>query len=481
MKFKHKSLSFFLIIVLCLTVFTGCIQESTTKDEITVDIKTAVLEHMASVQSVKTHITLDMKAHMGMQGSENAHTASLGSDISTQMTVSPLALHTESFSRITVDGTHTRDDREYYIVERGEEMFRYDYVNDDEWKLSTLTRADALAVPCQTGLIYDWNTFLSHLHDDALIEVINDKSCLRLSGEVPAALLQELFGKNVFDSFMYSAEMLLADMIPCMLYVDSETYYPEQVVLTFTNSFIVSDMVIDTAVATVNYSKWNEIPEIEVPKRVEVVAIDTELDFYNSFYTWSLFSPYIKVEETKDVEDADDTIPPVNSSSLESQADWSTFQVRLDGNIIQLPILYSDIEKAGYIIDVFYNSSILDTNMYMESIPLKKGSDTLYCTFVNTDDVPQQITSCYICAIDLSVENNTAAGIEICLPGNVALGTSRDALISAYGEPDILNIGFSRDTYIWNGSQASERFLAEVNPTNNCVVRIVLATVVLLA
>lgn len=471
MKYKQKILGLFLIIALCLPVFTGCIQEGANKEEPIVDTKTAVLEHMAAVQSVETNVTLDIKAHIGMQGAADSHVASLGSDITIQMTADPLALHTESFSRITVDGAHTRDDREYYIVENGEEMQRYDYVSDDEWKLSTLTKAEALAVPCQTGLIYDWNSFLTHVNDDNITEVINDKPCFRLSGNVPATLLQEFFGDNVFGSFMRSTEMLLTDLIPCVLYVDCETYYPEQVNLTFTNSFIVSDMVFDNAAITVNYSKWNELAEIEVPKRVEVVAIDTDLEFYGSHSAWNLFLPYVKEEKT-----VDDN-PPVHSSGLSVQADWSTFQIRIDGHMTRLPITYSEMEKLGYVVDAIYSTTVLDANTRLENVPLKKGMDVLYCTFYNTDMVSQSILNCHICAIDLSAGNNTMAGIEVYLPGEVTLGISREALISAYGVPDTLTSGFSYDTYVWNGETTNESLLVEVGPVNNSVIRICLKTV----
>lgn len=471
MKRKQRTLGLFLIIALCLTVFTGCIQEGANKEETIVDTKTAVLEHMAKIQSVETNVTLDMKAHIGMQGAPDSHIASIGSDITMQMTADPLALHTESYSRITVDGEYTRDDREYYIVENGEEMQRYDYVSDDEWKLSTLTKAESLAVPCQTGLIYDWNTFLTHVNDDNMTEVINDKPCFRLSGEVPATLLQEFFGDNVFGSFMHSTEMLLSDLIPCVLYVDCETYYPEQVNLTFTNNFIVSDMVFDHASVTVNYSKWNELSEIEIPKRVEVVAIDSDLEFYGSYYAWNLFLPYVKGDK------AVDDNPPVENSGLSFQADWSSLQIRIDGNLTALPLIYSDLEKLGYVVDTVYSSTILDANNYLENIPVKKGSDTLYCTFYNADTVPQSIVNCYIGTIDLSTINNTTAGIEIYLPGEIALGINSEALISAYGEPDILERGFSCDTYIWNGTDANEKFLAEVSPVNNTIIRIYLEAV----
>jgi len=473
MKLTLKKLSALLLVaVLCLSVFAGCTpSETVTEDPVIVDTKTAVLQCMSEVTSVESNITLEMKAHIGSQGSTDAHSATVGSDITIQMTAEPLAVHAEYYSRVLVDGVATRDDKEYYIIEEGEEMGKYNYVSDsdDEWEHTTLTKAEALAVPCQTGLIYDWNQFLTYLNDENYTESVNGKNCYRFSGNVPASILQEFFGENVFGTMMYSTEMLLSDLIPCVLYIDSTTYYPEQVNLTFTNNFIVSDMVFDNAVVTCDYSEWNAVPEISIPKKVEVVASNPDAEFYSTFYAWNLFLPYI---ENKDVEQK-----PQGNEGLSFTADWSTFQVRIDGGMTKLPILYSDLEKLNYYLDAIYSSTIIEANKFMTDVPVKKGSDTLYCTFYNPDVNPQPINNCYIGAIDLSAGNNPNAGIQVYLPGEVSLGVTRDALVSAYGDPDLIEQAFASDTYTWYGVDENQGFLAEVSPVNNQVIRIYLKNI----
>ena len=201
-----------LMFVMSLMVLAGC---STISEDEPVDTKTAVLQTMSEVQSVESAIALEMKAHIGSTGETGAHTASIGSDVTIQMTAEPLAVHAEYYSRILVDGVTSRDDKEFYIVQEDGDMGKYLYVEDsDEWEHTVLTKAEAMAVPAQTGLIYDWGAFLSYLTDENYTENVEGKTCYRFSGQVPASLLQEFFGNHVFGTFMYSTEMLLSDLSP---------------------------------------------------------------------------------------------------------------------------------------------------------------------------------------------------------------------------------------------------------------------------
>ena len=472
MKRHMKRLSIPLALSLCLLILSGCL--SPTEQEVVIDTKTAILQNMAEVSSVETSITLEMQAHVGAMGDTGAHNANIGSDITLEMTADPLAVHGEFYSRILVDGITTRDDKEYYIVEEDNGiMGKYSYIEEsDEWEHTTLTKAESMAVPCQTGLIYDWNAFLGYLNDDKYTETVSGMTCYRLSGEVPTSLLQEFFfGNNVFGSFMYSTEMLLSDTIPCVLHVDSVTYQPVQILFSFNNEFIVSDMTFDTAEVTVTYKDWNEVPAIEIPKKIEIVASDPTEEFYNTFYAWNLFLPYITGGETSG--NQGDT----PSGEISFTADWSTFQVRIDGGMTQLPILPADLQKIGYVMDNNYGSTIVEPNQYMENIPMRKGQDILYCTFYNPDTVAQPIGNCIIGALDLSYTNNANNSIQVYLPGEVSLGITKDALTSAYGEPDFLERAFASDTYTWYGDIENESFMAEISTVNNQVIRIYLKNI----
>lgn len=473
---SHTKLLCLLSLVLCLLFVTGCSFGTSSEEEI--KPQDILLENMANVQSVETDITLFFHTNIGAQGESSAHNASLESNISLQMTAEPLAVHGEYYSRVYVDGVESRDDKEYYVVPKDHGYAKYVCEGNDEWEHNTLTQAQTLAIPAQTGLIYNWNNFLSYLKDDQYTTSIDGIDCYQMSGQVPANILQEFFfDNNVFGSFMYSTEMLLNDNIPCVLLVDAATNYPYQLVLNFKDCFIVSDMYISEATVTVEYSNWNGVSEIKIPKKVDVVATDPTVDFYNSYVIWNLFLPYVTGE-------SGDSNDPNGSVSF--TADWSTFQVRIDGSMTKLPIQPSDLIKMGYNIDSSYRNTLIEPNKYMERIPLIKGSDIIYCTFYNPDTAAKSVADSPICAIDLSYSDNAGNSIKIYLPGEITLGSTRDSLISAYGQADLVEEAFAADTYTWYGESTgtdengepiinnNQSFIAEVSTVNNQVIRIYL-------
>lgn len=471
MKRHIKYLSLSLMMIAYIFILTSCDLSGT--GDMQIDTKTAILQSMANVNSVETSITMEMQARIGAQGDSSAHSASIGSDVTIEMTANPLAVHAEYYSRVMVDGVTSRDDKEYYIVEEDHgQMGRYEYVVDtDEWEHTTLTHAEKMAVPAQNGLIYDWGAFLNYLAESDYTESVEGKTCYYFAGNVPACTLQEFFfDANVFGSFMYNTEMLLTDLIPCELYVDSTTYLPVQIVLSFADSFIVSDMAFETADVIVTYKNWNELDSVEVPKKVQIVATDPDVEFYNTYYAWNLFLPYVNGNtEQKD--------PGLDNTGVSFTSDWETYQIRIDGGMTKLPIAAGDLEKIGYSLDSAFNSTIIEPNQYMENVAMKKGSDTLICTFYNPDTTAQPISNCSVGAIDLSYGNNANGSIKLYMPGEISLGVSVDALLSAYGNPDMLETAFAADTYTWYGETENQGFVAEVSTVNKQVIRLYLKNI----
>lgn len=445
-------------------LLTGCIGDTSTEEEASV----AILNATDTATSVETTISLIMDARIGSAGSVDGHSASITSDITIESTKNPDAYHAEIFSRLLVDGATTRENLEYYVVAEDGDMVQYEYEESkEEWARTTLTRADAMSIPSRTGVLTDWSALLNSAERVNEIDADDDDETpadLEYSGKTDASILQELFGNNIFGSFMYSTERLLQDDIPFVLTVDGETYLPQQLVLNFKDSFIVSDMTFDTAEVIVNYKDWNDVDEIAVPKKVSIVASDPDADFYNTFFAWNLFLPYIHGQT--------ETGGGAGNQGLSFISSWDTFQVRIDQGMTQLPLLYEDLNKLGYSIDSSASSTILEPNSYVDNIPVSKGSDKILCSFYNAETTPQPIISCGIGSIDVLASNIVQNSISVYLPGEVTLGITREALESAYGKPDETISGFSADTYIYNGENENQQFLAEISPVTNQVIRL---------
>lgn len=466
---KKRILSGLLVALLSLGLFTGC-EESVSAE---VSTLTALTDALSQVTSCETAISFEMQARIGTSTSSSGHSAAIASDITLESTFEPFSYHGEYYSYILVDGVRTREDKEIYVTAEDDDYILYEYdATADEWHRTTLTRAEALALPLRSGLVQDWNALFSKLRLDVSGASVNNRPVNIFTGEVSSSIIQELIGEKIFGSFLYSAEQLLNDNIPIELAIDTETYLPVQIVINFADEFIVNDMVFDSASIVVDYSNWNDYTKIDVPKKIAIVSNDPNQEFYSTYFAWNLFLPYINGTSTES--------GGSSTGNISFSASWETFQVRIDQGMTSLPLLYNDLYKLGYSLDDRYSRNILEPNSVMEKVPVLKGRDIIYCTIYNPHATPKPITECTIGGFDLSASDIPQNGISIYLPGEVTMGITKDSLLAAYGDPDVLTTGFSSDTYTWKGENENQSFVAEISPVNNQVIRISLNNVPIL-
>lgn len=418
-----------------------------------------------SAQSVETHITFEMQGTFKNSADYNSHNASIASDITIQSTFSPLAYAREGYSNILVDGVTTRENSQNYVVPDENDYINYEYLSETgEWEMTILSHPESLALSGKTGLLQDWTSFMSDMKHTSSSGDGTESLTLVYSGTVDSSIINQVFADPIFGSFMTSLEWLVQDNLTCTLYVDGIHYLPIRFEVSFQNEFAVTDMVFNKALITVEYSDWNTIHEISVPKQGAVMAINPDATFYSTYYSWNLFLPYVGGQTTADTED------PQPGQSF--TADWDTFQIRIDGGMTSIPLLYEDLQKIGYDIEDRYSSYIMEPNKYIEDVIVSKGQDKIRCAFYNDDVVAQPITSCKIGAVDIRASDQPNNGIKIYLPGEVTLGITRDTLESAYGSPDYTESAFSSDTLTWKGASELQYFLSEISPVTGQVIRL---------
>lgn len=460
---RVKAAASVLLAVLLLFSLTGC--TATVEEGVPTTLEEAVL----GVQSVEASISFELQGSFSGSGSRgpDAHTVSVRSDGTITSNFSPLpdAYHSEFYSSILVDGATTRESREKFVVPDVRGYVTYEYLESaDEWHRSTLSRSDEKAVRREMAFFSDWPEFMGYLTLGETQDLPNGNKIYVYNGDVPACYLQEIFGNNVFGSLMYSMEQLLNDEIPCKLTVNGQTLLPDTLTFTFENAWRVSDMDFDIAEVNVYYSKYNQIQQIEADKKVAVRAIDAEEEFYSTYYAWNLFLPYVGGQIASG--------GSAGNAGQSFAAEWNTFQVRLDGGMTKVPLPFEDLSKLGYTIEDNFASIIVEPNKYKEGVIVQKGSDRIICTFYNDDTVPQPIIKCKIGCLDLSASNVPQNGIQMYLPGEVTLGITKDALLSAYDEATEVNTAFSCDTYTWRGEGSMQSFMAEISPVTGQVIRL---------
>lgn len=467
MNSKTRIIACFLCVVLLVSLFAGCTSgEDISDGEALAD---AVSTAVSTANSVEAEIVFEMQARIGATGNSDSHTASIGSNITVNSTFAPAMYHAEYFSRIIVDGLTTSEDQEFYVV--ADEGTMCDYVRfeydsgEDIWTRQTLTREEVAALPVKTAVIGDWDVFFKKMTLDTESIEYNGKLTNMYSGSVDSSILQELIGDKVFGSFLHSVEQLIEDEIQCTVYIEQETYLPVALFIEFNEAFIVSDMVFDSASVSVEYSDWGQISEIDVPKKVSIGALDTEASFYASYFAWNLFLPYINGESSS-------SSGPIGDA-LSFTSAWNTFQIRIDNGLTTLPIPYSNLQNIGYSIEDTYDNIIIEPNKYIESVPVYKGRDRIFCAFYNDDTVAQPITNCKIGCIDIFAADQVENGIRIYLPGEICLGVTDEFLFSAYDDPTESISAFSSDTHIWRIPDVeNQSFMAEVSPVTKQVIRL---------
>lgn len=472
--FTRKAVCNVFLIALSICLLSGC-SGTASEDEL-------FFESVNNVQSVEASISLEMSGNVSQgggyfgssgsyTGSQN-HSASIGSDITVQATFLPHpAYHAESFSRIIVDGATTREDRETYVVPEGANYVSFDYKADTEkWQRQPMTNADAQSIRCKVAFPSDWEKFMEKMSKSSSESASNGDEIYIYTGTVNKNVLQEIFGNNIFGTFMYSVQQLLDDEINCTLRVNSVTMLPIQFDLEFEQSWTVNDMSFDTATVTVKYTNFNSIAMIEVPKKISVVADDPETEFYSTYYAWNLFLPYIGGQ-----------LSPESGSSQSGQqhfaSAWDTFQIRIDGGMTKIPLPFEDLKKVGYMLNENQSSIIIEANKYLEDVVVLKGEDQIVCTFYNDDTVPQPIANCKIGSISINAADQKHNGIVIYLPGEVTLGILQENLLSAYGEATETVSAFASDTLIWKGESEQQWFEAEISPVTGRVIRLEVANI----
>lgn len=470
MKPRPRIISALCCAISALLLCSGC-----TANEVEPASKEGLMSSLDSIHSVDTAILLELKCHSGRAGEVGSHTASLTSDISISATLDPIAYHNESFSSITVDGVNTRENKEFYVVPDDDNYYAYAYDEDsDSWTVSTLSDEVVLGLPLRTGFITDWQSLMKNMDDtDKNTNDEGEVISIVYEGEVKADILQNLFGDGIFDSTMYSMEFLLTDEIPCTIVFDAKTGYPTQMELDITGCFIMDDMDVDLGYITVMYSNYNSTDEISVQKRVAISAQDPVQTFYSSCGIWNLFLPY---------QDASESVS-IGNTGQSFESAWNTFQLRLDAGMTALPVKFSDLANIGYELERSDENKTVDANMTLSNVPVVKGNDVMYCTFYNPQTTAQPIALCSVVAIDLRSISCPDNSIKMYLPGEITMGTSREALLSAYGEPDVLEDGFSADTYIWynTGSDGTplnqQSFCVEISLLTDSIIRMYLQNI----
>lgn len=135
-------------------------------------------------------------------------------------------------------------------------------------------------------------------------------------------------------------------------------------------------------------------------------------------------------EETKSVT-TEETKTDGSSQTLDD--DLYSFQFLLNGEKFELPCDYKELDDKGWKIEKD-TDGVLAPNEYSMSTNMIKGKATFLARFINfgSNEVPYK--ECMLGGIIVS-DYDVKNGTEIELPKGITMKSSKDDIISAYGEP----------------------------------------------
>jgi len=141
-------------------------------------------------------------------------------------------------------------------------------------------------------------------------------------------------------------------------------------------------------------------------------------------------TPAVTAEESESIVEVDASLRGEFRDALESL----TF--RVEGIELTLPMSFAALIEAGVEMDDdLYEWYAVESLAPGETRPgwLILGERTLTAGFTNFDGVSRPLTESYITFVQMSIFGNEEA--KLYFPGDIAIGSSYDAVITAYGEP----------------------------------------------
>lgn len=113
--------------------------------------------------------------------------------------------------------------------------------------------------------------------------------------------------------------------------------------------------------------------------------------------------------------------------------DLYNFELLINGEKITLPCEYKELSDKGWSIKD-NSDGVLAPNQYSMSTDMINGEKTFCARFLNTDVNELHYNECRVGGIIIS-DTDVKHGIEVELPKGINMKSSKDDIISAYGDP----------------------------------------------
>ncbi len=158
---------------------------------------------------------------------------------------------------------------------------------------------------------------------------------------------------------------------------------------------------------------------------------------YDYEYDYDSDYNYDDEEDSEDSEETETTLS-VTPSNVTAGSGITDTTITLNGATFTLPVSYSDFKAAGFSISSDDEVYVLNPGYYSSTITLydANGNDIGYCAIYDNTDAPAALSECMVYGVTLHFADYYDAVGDIVLPNGVTAASTKDEVMTAYGEPD---------------------------------------------
>lgn len=423
-----KSASAVALLCAGMLVFSGFSSETTPEE-----LLKSASENMAGMQSFTGNMVMELEMTGEITEGQKG-TVSMELDIDMEATKDPEAAHIAGNVGFSMMGTNMSVDMENYTVAKGNDYVSYTLVNGMWSEKKTEASSTGADISAFKDLASEADAFEISKEPVKL----NEKDCYELKGEFEA---QNLLG--VLDSAGDAAdsiEDMMGDVqlgtakVPVKVCIYEETMMPALLEIDFTKAMQEAiaasgddkEVSLDNFRFAISYTSFDDVNEIVVPEEALKVVAGKETTEMSTDAAETQASGSTERQSTIETEKA---APAGNTG-------WQTYEVLFNKTKITLPCDLAELQALGYTLDEDMDpEAVVNAGDYEYGYLTDKSGALISVDFLNTTAGPLTIAECPVASIGSDDWFLEGSKNSIVYPEGITIGSTKDDVLNAYGNP----------------------------------------------
>lgn len=412
-----------------MLVFSGFSKEATSAE-----LLNSASENMAGIGSFTGNMAMEL-AMTGEITEGQKGTVTMELDIDMEVTQDPEAAHINGNIGMSVLGTNMSVDMENYTVAEGDDYVSYTLVNGLWSKEHTEGNSAGSEITAFKDLASDADAF--EISQEPV--QVNERDCYELRGKFGAENLLGLLDSagdaaDSIEDIMGDVEVGLSK-VPVTVCIYADTLMPALLEIDFTEAMqwaiIASednteDVSLDKFRFAITYDSFDDVDEIVVPEEAVKATASTETTEMSTEAAGT--QPAAGTEKLPTIE--------TEKAAPASDTGWQTYEVLFNNTKITLPCDFAELKALGYTLDEDTDPEyIVNKGEYEYGYLADKNGALISVDFLNTTDGPLPIPECKVASIGSDDWFLEGSKMSIVYPGGITLGSTKEEVLSAYGNP----------------------------------------------